>query len=66
MASRNEAISVSLQTTLVDRLRAISYKTNVSRSAIVEHALVFFLANQTDDEIGRALVSAGASKRSPT
>ncbi len=62
------AISHTLATTLVRRLERISFKHRVSRSAIVEYAVVLlFKAYPADGALGEALLSAGARRRrSPT
>jgi hypothetical protein len=52
----------------VRRLERISFKHRVSRSAIVEYAVVLlFKAYPADGALGEALLSAGARRRrSPT
>jgi len=48
---------------LVERMRLLKFRYGVSASAVVEHALLGFLADASDPDLGKRLRSLGAGRR---
>lgn len=63
----HRAVSHTIAITLLRRLERVSYRHRVSRSAIVEYAvLLLFKAYPADVDLGKALHARGARRRRTT
>ncbi len=56
-------ISVSMPAELAERMRLLKFNYGVSASAVVEQALLSFLADDSDQDLGERLRSLGAGRR---
>ena len=62
----HKGVSHTLRLTLLKRLERVAYRTKISRSAIVEHAIdLMFNLHPKDTTLIESLHAAGASRRRP-
>ena len=65
-ATTHKGVSHTIRLTLLGRLERIAYRTKISRSAILEHAVeTLFKLHPKDTTLIESLRAAGASRRRP-